>query len=175
MFCSNCGKEIDAGSSFCSNCGTKLVMDSFSKPMTLNNNTVVYAGFWKRFAAFIIDYILVWVAGFIVGFIIGALFFDEDSGSEFEVFFTLLGIITYWLYWSLMESSPKQATLGKMALGIIVTDAAGNRVSFGRATGRLFAKIISALILFIGFIMIAFTEKKEGLHDMMAETLVVLR
>ena len=60
-----------------------------------------------------------------------------------------------------------------MALGMKVTDLAGNRISFLRATGRYFAKIISALILFIGFIMVAFTEKKQGLHDMIAGTLVV--
>ncbi len=72
-----------------------------------------------------------------------------------------------------MESSPTQATLGKMALGIKVTDLAGKRVGFGKATGRYFGKIISALILLIGFIMVAFTEKKQGLHDKMAGCLVV--
>jgi uncharacterized RDD family membrane protein YckC len=72
-----------------------------------------------------------------------------------------------------MESSAKQATVGKMALGIIVTDLEGRRLGFGRATGRYFAKILSALILGIGFLMAAFTERKQGLHDMVASTLVV--
>jgi uncharacterized RDD family membrane protein YckC len=72
-----------------------------------------------------------------------------------------------------MESSARQATLGKMALGIVVTDLDGNRIGFGRATGRYFAKILSALILLIGFIMAAFTQKKQGLHDIIAGTLVV--
>jgi uncharacterized RDD family membrane protein YckC len=74
-----------------------------------------------------------------------------------------------------MESSSKQATLGKMALGIIVTDLEGQRISFGKATGRHFSKIVSGIILYIGFIMVAFTEKKQGLHDMMAGCLVVVK
>ncbi|MCI0556277.1 MAG: RDD family protein, partial [Anaerolineae bacterium] len=61
----------------------------------------------------------------------------------------------------------------KMALGIVVTDMNGNRISFGRATGRYFGKILSGLIIYIGYIMVAFTEKKQGLHDMMASCLVL--
>ena len=84
---------------------------------------------------------------------------------------TILG----WLYYALMESSAKQATLGKMALGIMVTDGQGRRVSFARATGRYFAKIISNIILYIGYIMIAFTVRKQGLHDIIADCLVVVK
>jgi uncharacterized RDD family membrane protein YckC len=78
-----------------------------------------------------------------------------------------------WLYFSLLESSSWQATLGKKALGLEVTDLAGRRISFGRATGRFFAKYISAIILMIGFLMAAFTEKKQALHDILAGTLVI--
>ncbi len=78
-----------------------------------------------------------------------------------------------WLYYALFESSSKQATLGKMALGIVVTDIDGNRISFGRANARFWSKIISGMILGIGFLMAAFTEKKQGLHDMIAGTLVI--
>ena len=63
--------------------------------------------------------------------------------------------------------------MGKKALGIIVTDISGQRISFGRATGRYFAKQLSTIILLIGYIMAAFTEKKQALHDMMAGTLVI--
>ena len=72
-----------------------------------------------------------------------------------------------------MESSAKQATLGKLALAIKVTDLNGNRISFGRASGRYFAKIISGLIFCIGYIIAGFTEKKQALHDMIANCLVV--
>ena len=74
-----------------------------------------------------------------------------------------------------MLSSEKQATVGKMVLGMVVTDVNGGRISFGRATGRHFAKWLSALILGIGFLMAAFTERKQALHDMIADTLVVSR
>jgi uncharacterized RDD family membrane protein YckC len=86
--------------------------------------------------------------------------------------YTISTVIS-WLYYALMESSAKQATLGKMAIGIVVTDLDGHRISFGRATGRYFGKILSGLILGIGFLMAAFTEKKQALHDILASTLVV--
>jgi uncharacterized RDD family membrane protein YckC len=83
-------------------------------------------------------------------------------------------LVLQWLYYAWMESSEHQATLGKMALGLIVTDLDDRRVSFARATGRFFAKIISGLIpLAIGYIMAGFTEKKQALHDMIASTLVL--
>ncbi len=82
-------------------------------------------------------------------------------------------MIAVWLYFALMESSGKCASLGKMALGIKVTDLNGNGISFGTATGRFFGKMISGVILYIGFIMAGFTEKKQALHDIMAGCLVV--
>jgi uncharacterized RDD family membrane protein YckC len=85
----------------------------------------------------------------------------------------LLRTVLHWLYYSLLESSAWQGTLGKKALGLEVTDLDGNRISFGRATGRFFAKIISAIILGIGYIMAGFTEKKQALHDILAGTLVI--
>jgi len=85
----------------------------------------------------------------------------------------IVGIILNWLYFTLFECSSRQATLGKMALGIIVTDLDGNKISFGRANGRYWGKIISALTLSIGYIMAGFTEKKQALHDMIAGCLVI--
>ncbi len=82
-------------------------------------------------------------------------------------------LILQWLYFAWMESSEHQATLGKMALGLIVTDLNDQRISFGRATGRFFAKIITNYTFFIGYIMAGFTEKKQALHDMIASTLVL--
>jgi uncharacterized RDD family membrane protein YckC len=79
------------------------------------------------------------------------------------------------LYYSLMESSPWQATLGKRALGLQVTDLHGNRISFGRATGRYFAKIVSGLTLSIGYLMAGFTRRKQALHDIISECLVIRR
>ncbi len=145
---------------------------------------VIYAGFWKRVVASIIDSIILEVAGLIGGAIVGAVagFMLGLAGMEMgivqlvcSVLGFILGIVANWLYFTLMESSAKQATLGKMALGIVVTDMDGRRISFGKANGRYWAKILSALILCIGFMMAGFTEKKQGLHDILAGTLVVNR
>ena len=133
-----------------------------------------YASFWARFGAFLIDSIVAVTAALIVAFVVGFTYGisgGDESGAS-ALGFTV-GIIIPWLYWALLESSSSQATLGKRAVGIIVTDASGNRMSFARATGRNFAKILSTVILLIGFIMAAFTGKKQALHDMIADTLVV--
>jgi len=82
-------------------------------------------------------------------------------------------IIVVWLYAALMESSARQATVGKMMIGVVVTDTDGNRLSFGRASARYFAKFVSGITLMIGFIMAAFTKRKQALHDIMAGTLVI--
>jgi uncharacterized RDD family membrane protein YckC len=126
-------------------------------------NTTSYAGFWKRFAAVILDGIILGIVSALLVAILG-----RSVGTPLN---TLIG----WLYFAGMESSERQATLGKMALGIVVTDLDGNRISFARATLRYFAKIISALILMIGFLMAAFTQRKQALHDMIAGTLVLNR
>jgi uncharacterized RDD family membrane protein YckC len=133
--------------------------------------TSVYAGFWRRVAAAIIDGLLLSLVTAPFTFAFGGYdaWADPDQVAGLSTGSTVIS----WLYSALMESSKKQATVGKMALGIIVTDLAGNRIGFGRATGRHFAKILSGLILGIGFLMAAFTERKQALHDMVAGTLVV--
>jgi len=128
---------------------------------------VSYAGFWKRVAASLIDGIICAIAGAMVGAILGV------AGATRVA--PLAGLLIGWLYSALLESSPNQATWGKMALGIKVTDLNGERISFGRATGRHFGKILSGLTLGIGYLMVAFTERKQGLHDMVAKTLVIDR
>ena len=135
-----------------------------------------YAGFWKRFAAFIIDFLILMVGGFIIwSFIDLVREFTTGTSAGAGVLGNLGGIILGWLYFAIMESSSTQGTLGKMALGIKVTGLSGNAISFGKATGRYFGKIISAFILFIGYLMVAFTSRKQGLHDMMTGCLVVNR
>jgi uncharacterized RDD family membrane protein YckC len=146
-----------------------------------------YAGFWLRFVAFIIDTIVLYFVGTIItlpfiasmglrGIMRGHMpMSPEELMPLMGAFIRLILIRTVlnWLYYALLESSTWQGTLGKKALGLEVTDLEGRRISFGRATGRFFAKIISALILWIGFIMAGFTEKKQALHDMIAGTLVI--
>lgn len=146
---------------------------------------VVYAGFWLRFVAVIIDSLVLMVCGCIVGGCIGGAIGATGgmhrgaNGPELpiasQLLINLITTIIGWLYFALMESGPWQATLGKKALGLVVTDLEGRRITFLRATGRYFAKWISTIILLVGYIMAGFTEKKQALHDIIASTLVIKR
>ena len=154
---------------------------------------VEYAGFWVRFLAFLIDNAVMGI-GFVLiliplifltglGGFIGEIHPNEDMNDVgiFMLFGLLflaatVSLLLTWLYHALMESSEWQATLGKKVLGLVVTDMAGRRVSFGRATGRHFAKIITNMVpALIGYIMAGFTERKQALHDMIAGCLVLRR
>jgi uncharacterized RDD family membrane protein YckC len=135
--------------------------------------SVRYGGFWRRFGAFWIDGILLWIATSVLQVSMGADLFARDFADPQILLSNLIGMGIGWLYCALLESGPRQATLGQMVVGVKVTDLLHRRISFARATGRHFAQIVSALFLLIGYLMIAFTEKKQGLHDMMAGCLVV--
>jgi uncharacterized RDD family membrane protein YckC len=138
----------------------------------------MYAGFWRRLAALLIDSLFAGAAGFLIGFLIGIVVVASGGGDLDRGWSALINVVSvfgWFLYFALMESSSHQATVGKIALGIQVTDIDGDRLSFGRALGRNLAKLISAIILYIGFILAAFTERKQALHDMIAGTLVVKR
>lgn len=153
-----------------------------SVPTTMVENVAVqYAGFWRRFLASFLDG-LVGGAVFIVLMLILMLASGGftslgrgDQGIATGVMAMLYVFIFFgsWLYPALMQSSKLQATVGMLALGLRVTDLEGRRISFGRATGRFFASWLSDIILCIGYIMIAFTAKKQGLHDIIAGTLVL--
>ncbi|HEY9598526.1 MAG TPA: RDD family protein [Cyanophyceae cyanobacterium] len=139
---------------------------------------VVYAGFGKRFLAVLLDGLILSIINWIVGFVIGLILSPIVRGSEggaasVGLLGALVGVLISWLYYAVQESSAKQATIGKQALGIVVTDLSNNRISFVQATIRYFSKILSTLILMIGYLMALFTEKKQALHDMIAGTLVV--
>ena len=178
--CLKCGMANQANARYCTVCGEELLAQHRASPHRSRAplNDAEYAGFWARFCAAFLDLLIVTIlsagAGFVVGF--SAAFSGNHWGpSAYQLLGSIVGLIVNWIYFAGMESSLRQGTLGKRAMGIIVTDLSGERVSFGRATGRHFGKIVSALILCIGFIMAAFTERKQALHDMMAECLVVRR
>ena len=141
-----------------------------------------YAGFGWRFLAVFLDWILVAVVGNMLGLMLGVFIgiggvaagVDEDAVSAIAMLLGIvLGVFIAWIYEAFMVSSSKQATLGKMAVGIVVTDMQGRRISFLRATGRHFGKYISWFILTAGFLMQPFTEKRQALHDMMTGCLVL--
>jgi uncharacterized RDD family membrane protein YckC len=139
-----------------------------------------YGGFWIRVVAYLLDAILLNIAFGILGMVFGitlipANFATMDTHDAMTSMGTLqlISLVVTWLYFALMESSARGATVGKMAVGLRVVTEQGNRLSFLNATGRFFAKLVSAIILCIGFLMVAFTDRKRGLHDMIASTLVV--
>lgn len=177
MYCPKCGAENPQDAQFCARCGVQLRRQAVDD----GSATLEYAGFWRRFAAMIIDGILLNIVTMIVGLILGirpGMLYGvnlADLAGPRLAGFSVITVILAWLYYTMLESSPWRATLGKMALGISVTDMNGGRISFGRANGRYWAKILSAVILMIGYLMAAFTERKQALHDILAETLVVVK
>jgi uncharacterized RDD family membrane protein YckC len=214
MFCSSCGATVKEGTPFCSLCGKPIVGYSVgmsggsstagppavptpsSQPGTLaRRDTGVYAGFWLRLVADIVDNILLGIPYSFLAVMIFASAIPVLRGlagtqnpnpvlilallGSRMLLFGVLYLLGTWLYWSLLESSAWQATLGKKALGLYVTDLQGSRVSFGKASGRFFAgrgisfvPSIGGLYYLIDCIMVAFTEKKQALHDMIASCLV---
>jgi len=202
VYCNSCGAQNSASAKFCANCGSSFSANagvqaaepppvqpqppaSWQQPAAVSYSTPGlssrYGGFWIRFVAAIIDAIAVECVVLPVAAIVGAMIGIAGSavnmpGVGIHLVRVIIGgtisLIGNWIYEAAMESSSKQATLGKMALGLKVTDLEGRRISFARATGRHFAKIISGMILLIGYIMAGFTERKQALHDMIAGTLV---
>lgn len=204
------------GAAFCSNCGQSFTIAAVPSRAPIATASVavpvgggvaaipayaeyaavprvVYAGFWLRFFALLIDNVVLGLGLILI--LIPLIFltglherlgqFHPDEELSDAGIFVLMGfvfllatasLVVTWLYHALMESSEWQATLGKKALGLVVTDMAGQRVSVARSTGRHFGKIITNMVpLFIGYIMAGFTEKKQALHDMLAGCLVLRR
>jgi uncharacterized RDD family membrane protein YckC len=148
-----------------------------------------YGGFWIRVAAYLIDGLLVGVVTvpiFLltifpsVASVIHQAESNQEPGPEVMAaligsvgFFALLAFCGHWLYEALLTSSSWQGTIGKRILRLKVTDDGGNRIGFGRSTARFFAKILSGWIMYVGFIMVAFMERKRGLHDVICGTQVL--
>jgi uncharacterized RDD family membrane protein YckC len=194
FFCNKCGAQNAAGAQFCSHCGAATATatvpgiaqtppGSFAPPAPYSSApaaSFAYAGFWIRVVAAIIDAIILRIVVSPISLIFGALGFAGRMNGLPHAPLAILGggvtliatVFGSWLYEAFMVSSSYQATLGKMIFGMKVTDLNGNRISFERATGRHFAKWLSDMTLGIGYIMVGFTERKQGLHDLVAGTLV---
>jgi uncharacterized RDD family membrane protein YckC len=203
VFCSRCGAQNFATAQSCQKCGGGLSVGLAPMPRAVPVQayaaapavayaavpTSRYGGFWIRLLAHLIDHV-------ILGAIAAPLFFILVLPAIFRVIneaernrepspeliiaivssvfiYIVLAFVGQWLYEALLTSSSWQGTIGKRVLRLKVVDEAGNRVGFGRATGRFFAKILSSWFLCIGFIMVGFTDRKRGLHDMLAATLVM--
>lgn len=146
-----------------------------------NEKPVEYAGFWLRFVAALIDGV---VMDLLIVIPLSMMIDFKNLNPDHLVreiqrmqlhnpLFSLYMIVVPWMYFAILESSSKQATFGKMALGLQVTDLEGKRVTFAKATGRFFSKIVSALTLTYGYMMAGFTPKKQALHDKLSDCLVI--
>jgi uncharacterized RDD family membrane protein YckC len=142
---------------------------------------VIYAGFWLRLLAALVDSLAIFMPLCIVAFIVIVFVRLVSATKGYDpavVILTVLppaAIVATWLYFAVMESSSWQATLGKKLTGLYVTDINRQRLSLSRATGRTFAKYLSSMTLGIGYLLCGFTEKKQALHDMVANCLVLRR
>jgi len=190
VFCSQCGSQNEASAAFCQKCGASLAIPAApplvmtpAVPVVVVATVSPYAGFWIRVLATIIDRLILG-GGLITQYIIYVLpamikasqgGFDEDRPHFVFAFAPIVWVIAFavsWAYEAFLTSSEWQGTVGKRVLGLKVTDLNGNRISLARATGRFFAKLLSFAICYVGVIMVAFTERKQGLHDIIAGTLV---
>jgi uncharacterized RDD family membrane protein YckC len=182
-FCPSCGERQHRATK----AGSEIAVSGDARPNSAGDPGAiavrfVYAGFWRRAVAYLLDAILL---GFTIGVLVlgplmqhAGLSTDNPwilfTGANRQVFaVNLLVQMAFWPYWALMESSAWRATFGKKLLNLEVTDLAGQRLSFSRASARYFAKIISGLTLMVGFVMAGFTARKQALHDILASTLVV--
>jgi uncharacterized RDD family membrane protein YckC len=204
MFCSRCGIRVVEGNRFCQVCGQEVGAAAIAAPAAASafpppivgtsqvSSPPPYAGFWARFVASLVDGLILGIPFWLVVIVLISIFggfgmmlhrnpVDPRAAAAFlapifGLFFLgmLVFVILQWLYFAGMESSARQATFGKSVMSLRVTDYEGQRISFGHATGRFFAKLVSGLIPFaIGYIMAAFTEKRQALHDLIAGTLVL--
>jgi uncharacterized RDD family membrane protein YckC len=165
MFCSKCGKEISSGSKFCKFCGNGL--DSNTGQSYIEPTTIKYAGFWIRFAAYFIDYI------------IASMLAATISAIFYAIGLDILGALVYlvaWFGYFIILTYEKNATWGKMAVGISVVSEDKEKLSIGKVILRETAgKIVSSLILCIGYIMAGLSENKQALHDKIAKTYVIYK
>jgi uncharacterized RDD family membrane protein YckC len=206
MFCQACGVNVADGTAFCTSCGRPIVGYAIGQaagagvisaaPISAGGTMAVsvsagYAGFWLRFVAAVLDFIVLLVPSAPLGILVFASLLPAIAIARGNpglfmaaflpriLFFVLLIVALKWLYWALMESSSWQATLGKKALGLYVTDLAGARVSFGKASGRFFAGRglshvpLGGLYYLVDCICAGVTDKKQAVHDMIAGCLVM--
>jgi uncharacterized RDD family membrane protein YckC len=194
-FCQACGQEVGAAVAV-----TPAAVSALPPATAVSPHAPApqpYAGFWLRFVAALVDGLILGIPFWIVVGVLISMFgglgmllhrIPQDSrpvdprevmallAPFFMAFFLgwLVFFILQWLYFAIMESSERQATVGKSVMSLRVTNSEGQRISFGHATGRYFAKIVSGMVpLAIGYIMAGFTERKQALHDMIAGTLVL--
>jgi uncharacterized RDD family membrane protein YckC len=165
--CINCGHNLSKGS--------WMRVSGFGETESIVEKLIfTYGGFWKRFATYVLDSVLLQFVIYVLALVVGFKCCLAEGGlGELTAMWVILSILILWIYFAAMVISDTRATVGKLALGIIVSDLHGKQITFGRASGRYFGKIISGIILGVGFIMAGFTDKKQSLHDIISDCLVI--
>lgn len=142
---------------------------------------LIYAGFWRRAIAAVIDAVLIVFASFVLGLLLSPFLLAAPASLEryfASEYLSVILMVVYltmgWLYFAGFESSESQATIGKTAVGILVTDVRGERIGFGRATLRYLAKLVSLLLLGAGFLVMLRHPRRQTLHDRAAKTVVIV-
>jgi uncharacterized RDD family membrane protein YckC len=141
--------------------------------MNDNHKEIQYATFLHRVAASLIDTVVLLLISFVVGFTLGLFSYFLFGPYASEGIGYLIGLMVGWLFYALFESSELMATPGKLALGIQVRDEHYQRVTFGRATGRHFARFLSSIPLCVGYLFPLWTQRRQALHDIVAKTIIV--
>ncbi len=174
MKCPNCFAMIESGTIICPDCGFDLRQINQQSSSPGPESVSPYASFGTRLAAFALDYFIVIAVLVPFAIPIALISYVGHLSEETDLIISYtIGVIVPWLYWAAFESSKRQATLGKRVVGILVTDVNGNRLTFLRATARHFSKIVSASTLLAGFVMAAFTQRRQALHDLISGCLVL--
>jgi uncharacterized RDD family membrane protein YckC len=168
--CKSCGHDNPPEARFCANCGFSLAA-TIEPPApavapgaepAAPETSVEYMGFWIRFAAAIIDYLVIMTAS-------ALLFSFHWMRGGNVILVCLLYYLYYWLFTGLIGQTP-----GKMAVGIKVVDAAGSVPGLGRAALReIPGKILSTIAIYLGFLWVIWDKQKQGWHDKIADTHVV--
>lgn len=185
IYCNRCGFQSADDAQFCQRCGANLIIVLGPPgPLPVPVPWPHYAGFWIRVPAALLDFLLLFAANWPVRVLLGSAIVAAGMNAHIPVHQFMLvrrsvriavALLIGWAYRAGMESSSYQATLGKMAMRLKVTDTEGLRLSIGRATARQFAKLLSLFSLGIGYLMAGFDEQKQALHDRIAGTLVLYR
>jgi uncharacterized RDD family membrane protein YckC len=136
-----------------------------------NPSSIPYASFWQRAIAFLIDGIILSIINSMIDQILQQ--FRSTTDLQTFIISILIAIVIGWNYYSIQESSSQRATIGKRVIGLQVTDMNGEQISFWRATRRYFSAYLSTLLLFVGYLIVPFTPKRQALHDLIAGTVII--
>lgn len=182
--CSECGRQFQEDelavfhdSLICASCKPVFLQKMREGVST---GKIVYAGFWIRFVAKIVDGLILGVINMVINLAVGAVLTTTISNNPQDMSSIMvpavINAVIQWsvnIFYAVWFVGKYAATPGKMICGLKVVTPQGGKVSYLRAFGRCFAEILSSIILFIGYIMAGFDSQKRTLHDRICSTRVI--